>query len=105
MVNEQLRFEPILDPPEKHNGRVSQAELYRSLYLLDLGLSKRFTVLLEGQNDARDEIQQLRLDLENHRQNHPEPAKSRPKLTALFITVLTAIFTAVATIFREVFVR
>ncbi len=107
MVNEQQMplFEPVLEPPEKHNGRVSQAELYRSLYELDLGLSKRMTVVLEAINDGRDETQQLRSDLESHRQNHPEQAKRRPGRTAALIAALTAVFTAAATALREIFTR
>ena len=48
--------------PPNGNGKVSTAELYRALYDLDQGLSRRFTTVLDAINDGRD-------DLEDHRKN------------------------------------
>ena len=97
------KFEPILDPPEKKNGRVSSAEMYKALYLLDLGLSKRFTTLIDSLNDSRDEAQQLRGDFEEHRRSHPGQSTARQtgKL-ALLVTFFTAVFTALATVAQRV---
>ena len=97
-------FDPILDKPDtSRNGRVTTAELYKALYLLDLGLSKRFTSLLDNLNSSRDESQQLRADLENHRADHPGQAlgKQTGKL-ALLVTFFTAVFTALATVAQRI---
>ena len=59
----------------------------------------------ESINASRDETQQLRSDLEDHRRGHPEPAKRRPGRTAALIAGLTALFTAAATALREIFTR
>jgi len=48
--------------PPNGNGKVSTAELYRALYELDQGLSRRFTTVLDAINAGRD-------DLEDHKRN------------------------------------
>jgi len=48
--------------PPNGNGKVSTAELYKALYDLDQGLSRRFTTVLDAINDGRN-------DLEDHRKN------------------------------------
>ena len=95
-------FKPILDPPEKKNGKVSTSEFYRALHLLDEGLTRRFTTLLTAINNGSEESQQLRADLENHRKDHPGQAmgKQTGKL-ALLVTFFTAIFTALATVAQK----
>ncbi len=92
-------FEPILDPPEKKNGRVSTSEFYRALHLLDEGLTHRFTALLNAINSSREESQQLRENLDNHRQNHP--GQSAAKQTGK-LALLVAFFTALATVAQRI---
>ena len=93
-------FTPILDPPpEKKNGKISTAKFYRALFELDQGLSKRFTTILDAINDSHDESQQLRTDLEDHRQNHPGQSAARQTGK---LALLVAFFTALATIAQRI---
>ena len=94
------KFEPILDPPPKNkNGKVSTAKFYRALFELDQGLSKRFTAILNAINNSSEESQQLRTDLENHKQNHP--GQSAAKQTGK-LALLVAFFTALATVAQRI---
>ena len=99
-----VEFEPILDPPEKKNGKVSTSEFYRALHQLDEGLTRRFTTLLDAINDSNAESQQLRADLEDHRKHlsNDSPVKRTAKSASL-LAFFTAIFTAIAVVIRDTF--
>ncbi|KKM03713.1 hypothetical protein LCGC14_1771690 [marine sediment metagenome] len=61
--------------PPNGNGKVSTAELYRALYDLDQGLSRRFTTVLDAINAGRD-------DLEDHRKNDRHGSDKRVTVAA-----------------------
>lgn len=42
--------------PPNGNGKVSTAELYKALYNLDQGLSRRFTTVLDAINLGREDL-------------------------------------------------
>ena len=76
--------------PPNGNGRVSTAELYRALYELDQGLSRRFTTVLDAINAGRD-------DLEDHRKNDSHGSGKRATAAAGGVVGVLAIFAAIVT--------
>ena len=104
-IENEQHFEPTVAP---HNGkRVTTADLYRALYELDQGLSRRQTVIFEAINDGADRAAQLRTDFEGHREDgHPFTGLARIEqsrlslsikkvgLTAAIVTFLTALAVA-----------
>ncbi len=80
--------ESSVAPP---NGKkVSSAELYKALYDLDQGLSRRFTTVLEAINAGRD-------DLEDHRTNDRHGSDKRVTAAASGgVLGLLAIIAAIA---------
>ena len=95
----EIKFESVLDEEPPNNGRVTQAMLYRALHRLDEGLTRRFTTLLDAINNSSDESQQLRADLEKHRNDHP--GQSAAKQTGK-LALLVAFFTALATVAQRI---
>ncbi len=79
--------ESSVAPP---NGKkVTSAELYKALYDLDQGLSRRFTVILDAINAGRD-------DLEDHRKNDGHGSNKKATAAAGGVVGVLAIVAAIA---------
>ena len=64
-------FQPTIAP--SNGDRVTQATLYKALYELDQGLSRRFTVFLEVVAGIQEDVSHVRDDFETHREDgHPK---------------------------------